>query len=282
MHAEELLRSVTSRLKTVYEEREAQSLSFLILEHFFNLSKSEILAQKSVEQNNREQEFENALTRLLSHEPIQYIIGKTVFSDLSFEVNSSVLIPRPETEELVQLIVSENKNVELLSILDIGTGSGCIAISLKKMLPSASVFALDISADALAIAKKNALRNDADVSFLHADILSPQVGIPKTTIIVSNPPYIPEDEKSIMKNNVLNFEPHNALFVPNSNPLLFYKAIVQKAQKHLLPKGKLYFEIHESFGKQVADELLAHEFHNVNIVCDMFGKDRMVVGERIS
>lgn len=269
------------RLTPLYGKQEAKSLVFLIFENIFLLSRTEVLVGKELKKSDKIPTLELILNRLLNSEPLQYIIGTTEFYGNIFEVNPSVLIPRPETEELVQLIILENKNQTPISIIDIGTGSGCIAISLKKEIPQAQVYAADISKEALDTATKNAILNKVDIDFLELDILSKETILPETSIIVSNPPYVMHSEKALMQSNVLNFEPHLALFAEDSDPLIFYKAITEKALKYLLPKGKIYFEINEQFGKETAELLIQAGFSNVKILKDLSGKDRMVSGEKL-
>ena len=193
-------------------------------------------------------------------------------------MNSDVLIPRPETEELVDLILSESKN-EKLNILDIGTGTGCIPISLKYSLSNATVTSIDVSTGALETAKKNSCLNNVDILFLEKDILIADLSnLPQQDIIVSNPPYVLESDKKIMSQNVLEFDPHLALFVDDSTPLLFYKRITELAKSKLNIGGKLYFEIHENFGSETENLLIENGFKNIKIVKDMQGKDRMVIG----
>lgn len=278
--AETLYRNIVSRLEPVHGKEEAQSLSFLLLEYLYAFSRTDILSGKTIEKKGEEQRLNDYIERLNQSEPIQYVLGETEFYGYRFEVNPSVLIPRPETEELVHLILSENKNESSLSILDIGTGSGCIAVSLKKEIPHAAVSALDVSEKALATAKKNADLNNAEIFFIHKDVLSTGTELPRTTIVVSNPPYVTKSEKALMKQNVLAHEPFLALFVEDHDPLLFYRAIAQKAKYSLFPKGKIYFEINEQFGKETAAMLEDTGFGNVKILKDLQGKDRIVRGEK--
>ncbi|HVD98208.1 MAG TPA: peptide chain release factor N(5)-glutamine methyltransferase [Cytophagaceae bacterium] len=279
MHSEELFRQAADRLEKFYGKQEAQSLSFLLLQALYGWSRSEILATKQIPDLSKLNILESYLNRLEQSEPLQYILGQTEFYGYPFEVNPSVLIPRPETEELVQWIISENKNKATLSILDIGTGSGCIAIALKKNLPQATVYALDVSTQALETAKKNALLNQAEINFIDQNILSDTTGIPRTNIIVSNPPYVMEQEKPLMRKNVLAYEPSLALFVEDQDPLLFYRTIAEKAAQYLVPQGKIYFEINEQFGKETAELLTKTGFVKTRIMKDLSGKDRMVGGE---
>ena len=232
--------------------------------------------------------FKEAIKRLNNHEPIQYIIGKTEFYSLLFKVNEAVLIPRPETEELVDWIISKFRiqNSEL-KILDIGTGSGCIAISLAKNLPNAKVFALDVSKEALNVAKANAWQNDVEVEFIEADILNwkQEAGNMNLDfkdlnldIIVSNPPYVRASEKEQMKPNVLAHEPDLALFVKDEDSLLFYRNITQFASQFLNTKGQLFFEINEYLGNDMFKLLNDKGFIDIELKQDIFAKDRMIKG----
>jgi len=224
----------------------------------------------------------NALELLKQQKPIQYIIGETEFYGLPFKVNESVLIPRPETEELVEWVLKHADSNESINILDIGTGSGCIAISLAKNLPNAKVYALDVSAKALKTAKKNADLNEVNVEFIEVDILKNGDGVlgadVKFDIIVSNPPYVREQEKDMMKPNVLENEPHLALFVKDENPLLFYEAITKYASKNLARVGQLFFEINEYLGSDMITLLQDNNFRNIESKQDIFKKDRMIKG----
>ncbi|MCL2412850.1 MAG: peptide chain release factor N(5)-glutamine methyltransferase, partial [Bacteroidales bacterium] len=220
--------------------------------------------------------FSFAVKDLKKHKPIQYILGTCDFLDLSLHLTEDVLIPRPETEELVQKIAKENKNFTG-KILDICTGSGCIALALKKQLPHALVQGFDNSENATVIAKENAKINQLGVDFFVADIFNFSTE-KRFDIIVSNPPYVLHSEKSQMKKNVLHYEPHEALFVDDKEPLVFYSAIVDFAKKRLNPDGKLYVEINEKFGREVAKLLKNQGFSSVKIDKDFLGKDRFVKG----
>lgn len=220
------------------------------------------------------------LDELKKGNPVQYVLGEADFMDMVFEVNAEVLIPRPETEELVHWIISNNKN-NSLKILDVGTGSGCIAVSLAKYLSDAQVSALDVSENALKVAKRNALINHVNVDFIKGDILEIyEIAGAPFDIIVSNPPYVRELEKQLMNRNVTDFEPHLALFVSDNDPLLFYRTIAQKSKNWLKPKGQLYFEINEAFGNEIKDMLIGNGFSDVEIRKDINGKDRMAYGRR--
>lgn len=229
--------------------------------------------------------YTEALKRLEKHEPIQYIIGETEFFGLIFKVNPATLIPRPETEELVDWILSEIKTrripSEKLKILDIGTGSGCIAMALAKNLPNSMVGALDISSEALKIARQNAILNGVNVNFFEVDILqidnlSSHIGIENYDIIVSNPPYIREMEKEKMMPNVLEYEPESALFVKDTDPLLFYRKICQLSRNHLKPNGSLFFEINEELKNEMRELLKKEGFSQMEFKKDIYSKDRMV------
>jgi release factor glutamine methyltransferase len=220
--------------------------------------------------------LQNALNQLKKQVPIQYIIGNTTFYNLKFNVSKDVLIPRPETEELVQWIINDFKNQKPINVLDIGTGSGCIAISLAKYLPNAKLHAIDISEKAIEMAKKNAKLNDVDINFIEADILVQKQLNQKFDCIVSNPPYVQQIEKTKMEKNVLDYEPHQALFVPNENPLLFYNAIATFAQNHLHKNGSLYFEINRLFGTDIIEMLQSKGFNQVILKQDFYNADRMI------
>jgi release factor glutamine methyltransferase len=271
---------IRSELQGLYPDTEIKSFSNLIIEKVSGFSRTEIIVNKntlfSVEQRHV---IENFIEKLKEYVPIQYILGETEFFGLPFHVNESVLIPRPETEELVDWIRNENDRNANPGILDIGTGSGCIAISLKHEFTNATVDAFDISEKALETAQSNATLNKLEVTFSKVDILNTPEMEQKWDIIVSNPPYVTELEKSEISPNVLDYEPHLALFVPDNDPLLFYRCIAIFAQQHLKPRGKLYFEINRQFGKATVDLLTAMGFGNVELRKDISGNDRMVRAE---
>lgn len=265
------------QLKDYLSENEIRSFYLLMTEKITGFSRTEIITNKytffSIEQRNMLDSF---IEKLKKSEPIQYILGETEFYGLKYLVNPSVLIPRPETEELVEWIEKENKQTNELKILDIGTGSGCIAISLKNIFPDAEVTAYDISKEALETAEKNARLNNLSVLFKQVNIFDKAESSDKWNIIVSNPPYIPIKEKESIEPNVLNHEPHLALFVPDNDPLIFYKRIADFALKHLVENGKLYFEIHRDAGIRCTEMLKNSGFANVELRKDMFGNDRMI------
>lgn len=270
-------------LDALYANEEVDSFFYMLIESFYNVTRLQ-LAMDSEYSIVSEDKILDALKLLKSQKPIQYILGETEFYGLPFKVNEHTLIPRPETEELVEWILKHQSIEDKINILDIGTGSGCIAISLAKHLPQAKVYALDISKEALKIAKQNADLNEVVVTFLEADILKPKVNWNlefkslEFDIIVSNPPYIREQEKELMKPNVLENEPHLALFVNNENPLIFYQTITQFAIKNLRKNGMLLFEINEYLGNDMIQLLNQNNFKNIELKQDIFKKDRMIKG----
>ena len=261
----------------IYPLEEVRNFVWIILEYLLDFSKVDILMKENHELTEAQQVFcHDALIKLKQHIPIQHIIGSTEFFGLKFNVSQDVLIPRPETEELVQWIIQDNQLSNAI-ILDIGTGSGCIPITLKKNIPEAKVSAWDISTDALEVAKGNALANQTEVNFIPQDALEPNIkATTKYDIIVSNPPYVRQLEKDLMHENVLNNEPHLALFVEDNDPLLFYRAISKLALTALKANGFIYFEINEALGKQTCDLLQELGYIEVELRKDLFGKDRMV------
>lgn len=268
-----LYQQYTNQLSTIYSTQEAGELSLWLMEHFLGLKRSELLQDKAVLEIP--QAMGLALEALMRQEPIQYILGKAPFYGREFRVSNAVLIPRNETEELVHLIIKENK-IPNPSILDIGTGSGCIPISLALEIPGSKVAALDISVEALAVAKENARKLQASVDFYQVDIIKDSIPVDNLDIIVSNPPYVKYSEKELMHPNVLDHEPHVALFVFDEDPLIFYREIAIKAKHSLKPEGKLYFEINEGLGKQTAELIIDQGYQQVRIHQDLNGKERMV------
>jgi release factor glutamine methyltransferase len=255
----------------------SESKFYKELDHLYSREEIRILLKWISETNSPSSEnyYQIALDELKLGKPIQYILGECEFYGLNFKVNNDVLIPRPETEELVDLIIGENKNSKI-NILDIGTGSGCIAITLQKKLPLASVSAMDISENALALAKENALLNNVEINFLKDDALQlDHLKYSKFDVIVSNPPYIANAEKNEMSNQVLDFEPHLALFVEDIEPLIFYDKISGFALSNLSPKGKLYFEINQNLSAETLKLLLDKGF-TAEIIKDINGNDRII------
>jgi len=260
-----------------YPDTEIDSFFSMLSLHILKMKRIDISQSLfSVVSGKKYDKFQVAIERLKLYEPIQYIIGDTEFYGLEFKVNPSVLIPRPETEELVAWIIDGHKKKQQISILDIGTGSGCIAVTLAKHLVNANVYALDVSLEALSLAKENALTNDVNVEFIEADILDWDYGDLQFDVIVSNPPYVRELEKEAMSANVLDHEPHLALFVKDDDALLFYRTITKVANKILKPNGQLYFEINESLGKDTYDLLSNSGYRAVELKKDLFQKDRMI------
>ena len=270
-------------LTPIYDAGEAESFFYLILEEKNQLKKIDLALHPDLIFSADEIMVWNSLLESLKKEiPIQYLLGKTSFYGLDFEVNENVLIPRPETEELVEWILESQKSKvksQKSKILDIGTGSGCIAISLAKNLPDASVFAIDVSEKALATAKRNAAINDVNVTFIEKNILEAENLEQQFDIIVSNPPYVRNLEKEEIKKNVLDYEPHLALFVEDNDALIFYRKIAALAQKNLSPNGQLYFEINQYLGVEMKDLLEKMNFKNIELRKDIYSNDRMIKGD---
>lgn len=273
-------------LINIYNANEIEAITLLTISDICTISKARIKAFPENEiTKDQSEKLSMTLKRLQTGEPVQYILGHTEFYGLPFRVNSSVLIPRPETEELVEWVLTsvDSSRWAAGNILDIGTGSGCIAISLKKHLEKAQISAVDISIDALDIARQNADLNNVDIKFIHADILSipSTIKIAKSEVIISNPPYVTQHDKTQMHINVTGFEPHTALFVPEDDPLIFYKAIADFAIENLTTQGLLFFEINENLGKQTVELLKVKGFTNIELRKDMSGRERMIRGTRI-
>lgn len=272
--------SFIQQLISFYDKEEIESFFFLILSRLKNIARVDLALNSDLEFSEEELNKIMLYTEeLKNYKPIQYILGTTTFFGLEFEVNPNVLIPRPETEELVNWIISENKNQKKLKILDIGTGSGCIAISLAKNL-KAEVTAFDISEDALDTAQKNADNNQTFILLAEFDILNDTWEGEEFDIIVSNPPYVRELEKEQIKPNVLNNEPHLALFVPDNDPLIFYRKIADFALKHLSENGQLFFEINQYLDKETVNLLVEKGFKNINLKKDIYGNNRMIFAQK--
>ena len=260
------------KLAPIYGEQEANSMAYWSIESVLRLSKSDCIIQQDVLVSQTQKlKLLEIVNRLVEEEPLQYILGTSEFMGLELKVNKYTLIPRPETEELVHWVLQE----DFTSGLDIGTGSGCIAVSLAKQ-SKAILSALDFSKKALQVAKENAKNNNVAVNFIHADILQRPNLKQAFDIIVSNPPYVLDSDKSLMYTNVLNHEPHTALFVPDKEALVFYDSIADFATTHLSQNGKLFFEINEKKGEEVLQMLLEKGFSEIQLKKDMQGKDRMV------
>lgn len=280
MKLRELRTHFTKHLEDAYPSEEIGSFFTLLANQYLSLNRHEISLNLDTKVSEEKKEiFENAIKRLNKYEPIQYVIGKTEFFSLPFKVNKFTLIPRPETEELVQWILldlNSKKNSSSTKILDIGTGSGCIAISLAKNLPKATVSAIDFKEETLAIANQNSQLNEVTVTFILKDILHAQTLHDTYDIIVSNPPYVRESEKIQMQSNVLEHEPASALYVSDNDPLVFYIKIAQIAKRQLNSNGILYFEINEYLSKEVVTMLKNEGFAKIEVRKDFFGKERMI------
>ena len=251
------------------------SIYNLLSEDYLKIPRSKILLADDIDLDESKQSlFSSALERLKTHEPVQYILGKTTFMDLEFTVNNSVLIPRPETEELVRLMLKED--LEGKEILDIGTGSGCIAVSLAKNLPNAKVSALDISKDVLEVAKENARLNNVNIEFIHADIFEYQSD-KKYDIIVSNPPYVTKSEKGLMKQNVLSYEPELALFVDDVSPLKYYEFIINFSLNNLHSQGQIFFETNENYKHELNKLAQNYEYNIIEFKLDNHNKNRFLI-----
>ena len=270
---------IENGLKNIYHKTETESMAYIILEEIAQLSRTDIyLNFNKTLPKETEVKCKSIVNQLKTKKPLQYILGFTEFYSLRFQLDKNVLIPRQETEELVDWIIKDNKESGL-KLLDIGTGSGCIAISLAKNLSNSKITAFDFSPKALDKAKENAEFNQVKADFILWDILDKEKAFSqdeKFDIIVSNPPYVRELEKQKMQTNVLDFEPHSALFVSNENPLVFYNAIAEFAQKYLKENGKLYFEINEYLGKETVEMLKGLSFKNTELRQDINGRDRMI------
>lgn len=272
---------IRKELEGIFPPEEIESLILLIFEKVKGYSRTRFLLSRDEELSEQDlQEIEKIVSRLKNHEPIQYILGQTEFYGLPFYTLPGVLIPRPETEELVQWIIRENK-LPSPRILDIGTGSGCIPVALQKNIPRAQVMACDISPLCLQAAKGNARLNTVQISVIEYDVLknNPPVDFPPLDIVVSNPPYVMESEKLLMHRNVLEYEPALALFVPDDNPLLFYNRIADFSLVHLRPGGQLFFEINEALGKQTVEMLQGKGYLNIELRKDINDKDRMILAK---
>ena len=274
---------IVAKLSSLYGELEAQAIVCLLFEDLLGIRKTDIFTKNSdVLSKSDLIKLKYAEADLLQQIPIQHIVGFAYFMDLKIKVNKDVLIPRPETEELIQLVLNDFKDASI-RILDIGTGSGCIAISIKNKLPKANVQAIDVSEKALNLAKENAKVNGVDVEFTQIDILNERewqkFSNQKFDVIISNPPYVTQSDKLQMQKNVLEYEPELALFVPEENPLLFYKSIAECSKRYLVPKGKIYLEINEGLANETKSLYIDSGFFNVDFLQDMMGKKRMMVIE---
>ena len=279
-------------LDAIFGEDEVASFFDILLEQYLGIRRIDLILNPNLTiTKSEEQPLFEALSRLKMEEPIQYIIGETEFYGLKLKVNENTLIPRPETEELVDFIIksvassislqAQPRSNNPLTVLDIGTGSGCIAIALAKNIPDAKVYAMEVSENALKLARENAESNGVEVTFIHQDILTARhaelfLASQKFGLIVSNPPYVRHLEKVEIKNNVLNYEPHLALFVEDNTPLVFYRAIAQFAVENLTENGQLFFEINQYLGEEMIRLLEGFGFQEIELRKDLFGNDRML------
>ncbi|MDO6743958.1 peptide chain release factor N(5)-glutamine methyltransferase [Tenacibaculum soleae] len=287
MNLKDFKSDFTKQLSSIYPQPEIDSFFFILIEEILDFKRIDsVLKADFLIPSDVLNQLQNITERLLKEEPIQYITGNTEFYGLPFSVNKNTLIPRPETEELVEWIITEvsethGKNIANFSILDIGTGTGCIPVSIKHNLPNTIISAIDVSSEAIKIAKKNAKLNSVDINFIEQDILNTDdleqvLDSKKIDIIVSNPPYVRNLEKVEIKNNVLENEPHLALFVEDNNPLIFYDKIANLAVRHLTKNGLLFFEINQYLGKETVEILNKKGFKNIELKKDFVGNDRMI------
>jgi release factor glutamine methyltransferase len=288
MDLQQAQQELLSRLRRLYDDREAATITDWVMEKITGWKKLDRIIHKNMPLTAEGLAiFHQYAGELESHRPVQYVLQEAWFAGLKFYVDESVLIPRPETEELVEWVVEEaggsgRARPEEGTILDVGTGSGCIAIALKRQLPGAGVYACDLSGAALAIAGRNAASNQADIDFRQIDFLDSGLweALPRVQVLVSNPPYIPVREKDSMAPHVVGFEPHLALFVADQDPLVFYRALADFAKKKMLPGGQVFAEIHEGLGEAVIQQFQGAGFHPVVLKKDMQGKDRMIKATR--
>jgi len=281
------IKNFGAQLGTLYDEGETEAMMLMLIENVLNRNRTQLSAESHLRFSESElSTIHSAIARLKNSEPLQYVLGKAWFCNMEFEVNNMVLIPRPETEEIVEWTVNELKKLDSISplnLLDIGTGSGCIAIALKQFLPNCNVYATDISAGALSVAKNNAVKNTVAVNFFETDILHfeneksvQNFGANFFDCIISNPPYISSHQFKDMEKNVLNYEPEMALFPSGNDDLIFYKAIIRFAKIFLKPKGRLFFEINTERGNAVKHLLSENNFASVILKCDISGNERMI------
>lgn len=277
MNAKEAAKILKQELENMYDAREAAAISNRVLEFLTGKKRWQREMDNTGLSDTQVQRLYQYIRELSTHKPVQYVLGEAWFCGMRFFVDECVLIPRPETEELVHIIIEEQKNKQQLSILDIGTGSGCIPVSLKKKLPFADVATIDVSPEAIDVARRNASEQMAEIRFYCLDFLDKNnwASFQQYDVIVSNPPYIPANERDRISKNVADFEPGVALFVPDREALLFYKAIEDFGKMHLTTNGKIYLEVHEDFGKDVQEYFLNNGWH-ATLIKDMYGKERIV------
>jgi len=280
MGIKELYRNYLLQLQQLYPLSEATVITDRAFESIANIKRADLVKDPMKQLNNKTiQQLSKAFEQLLAHKPIQYVLGEAWFYHLKFKVNESVLIPRPETEELVEIVINSRKSmVTDASILDIGTGSGCIAIAIKKNMPAAIVSAIDVSGEALKIAEENSKQNSTRINFMQMDFLDESTWdlLPQYNVIISNPPYISKKEEKTLAKNVRDYEPHLALFVPDKDPLLFYSKIAAFGRSHLNSNGQIYLEVHEDLATE-ARSLFQKHYSSAEIKKDMFGRERMLI-----
>ena len=282
MNLSTFYRNFIRGLQPIYSDHEAANITNMCFEKIAGVTKSDVIKNPDlILTTDQFEELNNSLAELLIHKPVQYVLGEVWFYKLKFKVDKNVLIPRPETEELVNEVFDFIKQSSSQKIIDIGTGSGCISISIKKEFPETLVTAIDVDEKAVSIAKKNASLHQTEINFVQINFLDTSNWNQFETfdIIISNPPYIPIAENATMDKNVTTYEPHLALFVPNEQPLLFYEAIALFSKTHLTENGKIFMEVHENLAKEVATLFINHKFHS-EIKKDIFEKDRMVMATR--
>lgn len=276
MTRRELYNKVWMSVAPLYDHPEPVAVAERICADLYGFDRFGMTLMPSAEVEGFDEEaFEQVCKRLAEGCPVQYVVGHTEFCDLRFAVREGVLIPRPETEQLVRLVAEKHSNSGV-RLMDIGTGSGAIAVSLAKLIEGARVTAVDVSEDALAVASENAAANDAKVEFVRTDIFAYEPTPESLDVVVSNPPYIPESERSQMARNVVGYEPSLALFVPDHSPIMFYERIADVARVALVAGGALYFEVHERYASEVAECLVCRGFVEVEVIEDFFSKPRIV------
>lgn len=273
--SKKLLDYLRENISVISGPKEAESIALMIIRHLFQIDRTDVIMDRSLKMNGEtRKKINNYIDRLNAHEPVQYILGEADFYGRKFIVTPNVLIPRGETEELVELILDDTKSGRF-KLIDIGTGSGCIPITIARERKEVKCYAMDIDPRTIKIARQNADRHGVQIEFLLMDILKEPIPVDQLDVVVSNPPYIPENEKNYMPKNVLDFEPARALFVPDDDPMLFYKEIANKAMQVLRTKGRVYFEIHEEQAENITSVLLQAGFSDVEIFTDLHGKQRL-------
>ncbi len=278
--SKKLLHYIRDHINVISNPKEVESIAYMIIHHLFQIDQTDVIMDRSLKMNSESRKkILSYLERINVHEPIQYILGEADFYGRKFIVNQNVLIPRGETEELVELILDDFKG-KRFRLFDIGTGSGCIPVTIAKERKEAKCFAMDIDPRTIKVARQNAERHGVNVEFVLMDILKEPIPVDQLDVVVSNPPYIPENEKNFMSENVLTYEPSKALFVPDDDPTLFYSIIAEKAIPALRSTGRIYFEIHEEQGENVQKILLNAGFRDVEIFNDLHGKPRLARGIR--